>query len=282
MQVLLAFDFLRWPLVLAVVAAFVVLRLRRARTFAWALASWAGIYVLLRFAFETPIPSSVVQLYMGITTLALAAYVTSSEKRREECAAPIVALVRERRHRLVLAVILVLLPALAAANAWFSARLTLEAPAFGRTVHPAPPDTITVHDKGFDLVRGRNPLRELERTDPAQFRAHVENGRRTYYRNCFFCHGDAMAGDGMYAHGLNPIPTNFTDKGTIAQLQESFLFWRIAKGGPGLPAEGGPWDSAMPAWEKFLSEEEIWEVILFLYDYTGQRPRAAGEESAGR
>ena len=32
----------------------------------------------------------------------------------------------------------------------------------------------------------------------------------------------------------------------------------------------------MPAWEKFLTEEEIWDVVLFLYDYTGQRPRAAG------
>ena len=151
------------------------------------------------------------------------------------------------------------------------------APAFGRTVHPAPPDTIPFGDKTIDLTRGHNPLRELETKDPAAFRAHVENGRKTYYRNCHFCHGDAMAGDGMYAHGLNPIPTNFTDSGTIAQLEENFLFWRIAKGGPGLPAEGGPWDSAMPAWEKFLKEEEIWEVILFLYDHTGQRPRAAGE-----
>jgi len=33
----------------------------------------------------------------------------------------------------------------------------------------------------------------------------------------------------------------------------------------------------MPAWEKFLSEEEMWEVILFVYDSTGQRPRAAAE-----
>jgi mono/diheme cytochrome c family protein len=174
--------------------------------------------------------------------------------------------------------VLVLLPVLAAAGAWFGSQEKLEAPAFGRTVHPAPPDTIPFGDKTIDLTRGHNPFRELETKDPAAFRAHVENGRKTYYRNCHFCHGDAMAGDGMYAHGLNPIPTNFTDSGTIAQLQENFLFWRIAKGGPGLPAEGGPWDSAMPAWEKFLKEEEIWEVILFLYDHTGQRPRAAGEE----
>lgn len=277
METLQSFGFLHWPLVLAVVAAFVVLRLRNARTFAWALGCWLGIYVLLRHGFVTPIPSSVVQLYMGITTLALAAYVTSSQRRREEFAAPVVTVVTQPRLRPLLAGLLVLFPALAAGNAWLGSRVTLEAPAFGRTVHPAPPDSITVHDSTIDLIRGHNPLRALEETDPEAFRAHLENGRRTYYRNCFFCHGDALAGDGMFAHGLNPIPTNFTDKGTIAQLQETFLFWRISKGGPGLPSEGGPWDSAMPAWESFLSEEEIWEVVLFLYDFTGQRPRAPAE-----
>jgi mono/diheme cytochrome c family protein len=189
-----------------------------------------------------------------------------------------VALVNEPRLRPLLGVTLVLLPALAAGNVFLGSRETLEAPAFGRTVHPAPPDTIPFGDKTIDLAKGQNPLRELETKEPERYRAHVENGRKTYYQNCHFCHGDALAGDGMYAHGLNPIPTNFTDPGTIAQLQESFLFWRIAKGGPGLPAEGGPWDSAMPAWEKFLKEEEIWEVILFLYDHTGQRPRASGVE----
>jgi hypothetical protein len=277
MGILQAFDFLRWPLVAAVVAAFAVLHLRRARTFTWAVGCWVGIYVLLRFSFKTPIPFSVVFLYMGIASLALLTYVTSSRRRREEFAAPIVALAGDPRHRRLLGAVMVALPALAAVDVFLGSRVRPEAPAFGRTVHPAPPDSISVRDKTVDLVHGRNPLRELERTDPAGFRAHLENGRRTFYRNCVFCHGDSLAGNGMYAYGLNPIPTNFTDKGTIAQLQESFLFWRIAKGGPGLPAEGGPWDSAMPAWEKFLSDEEIWEVILFVYDHTGQRPRAAGE-----
>ena len=36
--------------------------------------------------------------------------------------------------------------------------------------------------------------------------------------------------------------------------------------------------SSMPAWQQFLSEEEIWKVILFLYDYTGYEPRSWGEE----
>jgi len=33
----------------------------------------------------------------------------------------------------------------------------------------------------------------------------------------------------------------------------------------------------MPAWEKFLTEDEIWDVIVFVYDQTGSRPRAEGE-----
>ena len=43
-----------------------------------------GIYVLLRFGFTAPIPASVVSLYMGIVTIAILAYVSSSEERRDE------------------------------------------------------------------------------------------------------------------------------------------------------------------------------------------------------
>jgi hypothetical protein len=86
-----------------------------------------------------------------------------------------------------------------------------------------------------------------------------------------------MAGAGMFAHALNPIPSNFQDGGTLPNLREAFLFWRISKGAPGMPEEGGPWESAMPVWENFLSEDEIWNVILFLYDFTGYKPRAVEE-----
>lgn len=272
-------SFLNWPVVLGVVAVFLVLGRLKAGTFAWTLACGLGIYACVRFGFKVPIPASVVFIYMGITLLALAAYVSSSAERLADFLRPLDALVNEPRRRPLLGLVLLALPAGAAANVYLGQQVKLEAPAFARTVHPAPPDAITVHDRTIDLAKARNPLRELEKSDPAAFKKHVENGRLTYYRNCFYCHGDALAGDGMFAHGLNPIPTNFTDKGTIAMLQEAFLFWRISKGGPGLPAEGGPWDSAMPAWEKFLKEEEIWEVILFLYDHTDQRPRAEGEET---
>ena len=67
----------------------------------------------------------------------------------------------------------------------------------------------------------------------------------------------------MFAHGLNPIPTNFTDQGIIPQLQESFLFWRVSKGGPGMPDEGGPWDTAMPEWEKFLKTQPEEKLAIY-------------------
>jgi hypothetical protein len=173
--------------------------------------------------------------------------------------------------------VVILIPALAAANVYMQMNVPIEPPYYARTIHPASPSTITVHEKTINLDAGVNPFRHLETSSPEEFRKHLENGRRVYYRNCFYCHGDNMAGDGMFVHGLNPIPTNFRDSGTIPMLQETFLMWRIAKGGPGLPEEGGPWDSPMPAWEKFLTEDEMWDVILFLYDFTGQRPRAREE-----
>ena len=74
------------------------------------------------------------------------------------------------------------------------------------------------------------------------------------------------------------MPTADEHLGLRVLFYLPWLFWRIAKGGPGLPNEGAPWDSAMPAWEDFLTEDEIWSVILFLYEQTGHEPRTFEEE----
>jgi hypothetical protein len=260
---------------LPVIAVLALLRFRRAGLLTWACAWWVGIYVLLRFGFTAPIPTSVVSIYMGISSIAILAYVSSSQQRRDEISAPLVRFMTEKRYTPVLVATVIAIPALAAANVYVQMNVPIQPPLFSRTVHPASPTQITVHDQRIDLDAGENPFRGLEKSNPEEFRKHVEHGREVYYRNCVFCHGDTMSANGMYAHGLDPIPTNFHD--TIPQLRETFLFWRISKGGPGLPEEGGPWDTAMPAWEKILKEDDIWDVILFLYDYTGLRPRAREE-----
>ena len=263
--------------VLAVTAVFAALRFRRANLLTWAIAWWVGLYILLRFGFTVPIPASVISLYMGIVSIAILAYVSSSEERREEVSRPLVRFMTDKRYTALLIAAMIAIPALAAANVYVQMNVPLEPPLFARTVHPASPAEITVHDKTIAIDAGDNPFRQLETSNPAEFRKHVENGRRVYYRNCVFCHGDDLGGNGMFVHGLDPLPTNFADQQTLPNLRETFLFWRAAKGGPGLPDEGGPWDSAMPAWEKFLKEEEMWDAILFLYDFTGGRPRAREE-----
>ena len=261
--------------VLAVVAVLALLRFRRANLLTWACAWWIGIQILLRFGFTAPIPSSVILIYTGIVSIAILAYVSSSQQRRDDISGPLVRFMTEKRYTPFLAATVVAIPALAAANIYVQMSAPIQPPLFSRTIHPASPTEITVHDKRIDLDKGEDPFWPLEKSNPEEFRKHVENGRQVYYRNCVFCHGDNLAGTGMFIHGLDPIPTNLPE--TIPLLRDTFLFWRISKGGPGLPEEGGPWDTAMPAWEKFLKEDEIWDVILFLYDHTGTRPRAREE-----
>jgi mono/diheme cytochrome c family protein len=268
---------MKLPILIAVIVVFALLRFRRTGLLVWAVAWWIGIYVLLRFGFTAPIPSSVVSLYMGIVSIAILAYISSSEPRREEVSGPLVRFMTDRRYTALLLATMVAIPALAAANVYVQMNVPLEAPFFPRTVHPASPSEITVHEKRVNLDLGGNPFLALQTSNQAEYRKHVENGRKVYYQNCHFCHGDNLSGNGMFAHALDPLPTNFADGATIANLRDTFLFWRVSKGGPGLPEEGGPWATAMPAWEKFLTEEEMWEAILFLYDFTGEKPRAKEE-----
>ena len=260
--------------ILVVVLAMLALRLARVRMLTWLFAWWIGLYVVIRYGFVVPVPISVVKIYMGIVSLALFAYVFTDSARTREVGVPLKAFLTEKRWAPLLAIVVLAIPSAVAYRIHAQMTKTPAAPNFARTVHPAPPDTITVHETEYSLGTVDNPYRKLEETDPDAFAARVAEGRVVYYENCFYCHGDLMKGEGLYAHGLNPIPTNFRDPGVLPMLREGFLFWRIAKGAPGMPAEGGPWASAMPAWENFLTEEEMWNVILFLYDFAEYKPRA--------
>src|SRR5262249_16003711 len=91
-------DTMKILVVLAVLVVLGVLRFRRAGLLLWAIAWWAGIYVLLRFGFIAPIPSSVISIYMGIVSVAILAYVSSSTERREEISRPLVRFITEKRY----------------------------------------------------------------------------------------------------------------------------------------------------------------------------------------
>ncbi len=224
---------------------------------------------------SAPVPDSVLLQYMITVLVGILIYVSDNEERWRRFKEPIIAtLVAPERRRLRVA-LLVIVPLLVGWLTYDRVRPSVAAPIQLRSIHPAPPTSISFRGRRIELTGLENPLRA-----DGSIEEDYEVGRRVYYRNCLPCHGDLLNGKGHFAHGFNPRPLAFTDNGTIPQLTESYVFWRIAKGGPGLPPEGAPWNSAMPSWEPILTEQEIWAVIIFLYEQTGWTPRT-WEEVAG-
>ncbi|MDT8341191.1 MAG: cytochrome c [Longimicrobiales bacterium] len=223
---------------------------------------------------SAPVPDTVVVQYLLTVLAGLLLWVSDNDERWNEFKRPIRdVLVNPDRKRARWA-LLIAVPLLVAFVTWNQVKPEVTAPPSFRSVHPAPPGAITFRGEPMQITGLENPLRE-----EGSLEEHYEAGKAIYYRNCLACHGDALDGRGHYAHAFNPAPLSFRDQGTIAQLAESFVFWRIAKGGPGLPSEGTPWNSAMPAWEEILTEDEIWSVIIFLYEQTGYEPRTWEEAS---
>lgn len=226
-------------------------------------------YILFSIIITPPLPRSLVYLYMILVIIGILVQISIEDERLKGFVRPVEeVLIREdkKRSRMVLFSVFPLIVAFIV----FS-RLTVSTapPAELRTVHPAPPPEIEFRGEKIELVGLENPYRD----DDDNMEKFVNDGKTIYYQNCHFCHGDNLDGNGMFAEGLNPRPANFRDPGTIAMLQESFVFWRISKGGPGLPEVSTPWNSAMPAWMDILTKEETWKVTLFIYAATGQTPR---------
>ncbi len=226
-------------------------------------------FLIFRFGIRPPVPWSVLTLYMAIVLVSVLVYISSDSDSWRAFLSPILSTLGDDGSRPLRLALMVLFPLVVGYYAYTQASAKIEAPPELRAVHPAPPASIQFRGKTVNIQGLENPLRK----DPANLPKSVREGGEIYVKNCVYCHGDNQDGHGHFAHGFNPPPANFTDPGTIAMLQESYLFWRIAKGGPGLPRESTPWNSAMPAWEDRLSEEEIWKVILYLYAATGQEPR---------
>ena len=227
-----------------------------------------GMYVFLKFIlplFTAPLPASLIFLYLALTLASAMIFYTMSGGSLDEFMGPIGRFLTGTGQTglAVTARILVfvLFPLLVGWQTYTRLAPSDMPPAENRTIHPAPPG---------EFVGLANPY---PRTPE-----NVMMGKGLYAAFCSPCHGANFDGKGPAAVGFNPPPANFSDPGTIAQLQESYLFWRIKKGGVGLPVEAMPWKSAMPRWEVELPDEWIWKIIMGEYDGAGQSPRTWEEE----
>ncbi len=216
-------------------------------------------YVVFDNAFPPLLPQTLMIQYMIITIIGVLLYFSYDDERWSEFKSPILNVLRKPELSVVRWAYLILIPVLVGYATYGMVKPSVDAPVELRQVHPAPPASVKVYGNKYDLGTLENPLRtevleQMESDEEGAWERYDEviaAGSEIYYQNCFYCHGDLLDGKGHYARGFNPQPANFQDVGTIAQLQESYLFWRITTGGPGLPKEGTPWNSAMPVWPRF-------------------------------
>ena len=240
---------------------------------------WLVLWGALKLV-EPPIPASVITLFMTITTVTILVFVMADNERFQAFLNPLIRLLREDRLAIPRLACLIVLPLVTAYVTYERVRPRFE-PGEARSVHPEAPTSFKLQGKDFDVLGARRPP-ELVWNDGSEVaQSNLKAGRRIYYRNCMFCHGDYLNGNGHFAEAFNPLPANFRDGGTIAQLEETYVLWRVATGGPGLPQGATPWSSSMPVWQDFLTEEEIWQVVGFIYHASGFEPRAKAEKAEG-
>lgn len=244
--------------------------MKRVPSVVWAALIFGIFYIFFRYGIApltgaltgtpAPLPSSLVWMYTGMVALAILLHFSVQEGRWRDFVQPVSDFFRNptppsRARRVARKATLVLIPL---ATGWWAYRLTV-------AEREPPVDPPGIH---FNL-----PNRYISLENPLPWtEGNIREGGILYTRNCAMCHGDVQDGSGLFARAWQPRPANFRDSGTIAQLDENYLYWRITRGGPGLPKGSIEYRSAMPAWEGVLTDDEIWKIIMFEYASAGVQP----------
>ena len=104
----------------------------------------------------------------------------------------------------------------------------------------------------------------------------LANGKQLYTQNCAACHGENGAGDGVFADDLATAgessmqtmegamdmvmqsPVDFTDPRRMLGASPALVQGKILRGGMG---------TGMPMWGSIFTEEQIWDLIAYIYSF---------------
>ena len=107
----------------------------------------------------------------------------------------------------------------------------------------------------------------------------LADGGQLFAQNCAACHGENGAGNGVFADDLKAAgessaqgmsgsnnmkmlsPANFTDSKRMLGASPALLQGKILRGGMG---------TGMPMWGSIFTEEQIWDLIAYLYSFQFQ------------
>jgi mono/diheme cytochrome c family protein len=107
----------------------------------------------------------------------------------------------------------------------------------------------------------------------------LDEGQKLYAQNCAACHGEYGAGDGVFADELAEAgeaasqsmngrqamsmqrPVDFTNSENMLGASPALLQGKILRGGMG---------SGMPMWGVILTEDQLWDMVAYLYTFQFQ------------
>ncbi len=244
--------------------------MKRIPSSVWAVLIFGAFYLFFEYGVapltgaltgtSAPLPSSLVWMYTGMVALAILLYFSVQEERWRDFTRPIVDFLRDPTppsavRRVARQATLILIPLLFGWQGYSRVSQEPEAPVDPPGIHFNLPQ---------NYIAIENPLPWTPE--------NIREGGILYTRNCAMCHGDSQDGNGLFARAWQPKPANFRDTGTIAQLDENYLYWRIKEGGPALPKGSIEYRSTMPVWDGVLTDDEIWKIIMFEYTNAGVEP----------
>lgn len=107
-----------------------------------------------------------------------------------------------------------------------------------------------MHEGAPEAYRGQtNPLDATAE--------NIDAGGRRYQSRCAQCHGAEGYGDGEAGRSLTPSPALLAHLIQKPIAIDEYLLWSISDGGQAF-------GTAMPAFKDSLSQEQIWQIVLYL------------------
>jgi hypothetical protein len=109
-----------------------------------------------------------------------------------------------------------------------------------------------------EFMAGGIPLEYRSRWNPYPATTKfIREGGNLYKSHCAACHGAAGLGDGEAGRDLTPSPAFLEYMVKRPRAVDEYLLWTISEG-------GSQFSTQMPAFKDDLSDDQIWQIVVYM------------------
>jgi len=114
------------------------------------------------------------------------------------------------------------------------------------------------------------PIPDKERKNPlSASEANLAVAKKIYNDQCANCHGDGGKGDGSDAMMYDPTPSDLTDAAKMSKRTDGEIYYQLTEG-----------RKPMPSFKKKLTEEQRWQLVLFVRSLAGAPALPSGAKQS--